>query len=125
MIIGIGSDIFEVGRMKQELERNGNGLKNKLFTPGEIAYCESKRYPERHFAARFAAKEAFLKALTTGLTTEMSWREVEVQNKENGQPYLVLSGQASQAADRMAVKNIFISMSHTENWATANVILES
>jgi holo-[acyl-carrier protein] synthase len=125
MIIGIGNDIFEVARMKRQLEQNGSGLKNKVFTSGEISYCESKRYPARHFAARFAAKEALLKALATGLTTEMSWLEIEIQNKENGQPYIILSGGIKKAADELGAKNILVSLSHTEEWASANVIIES
>jgi holo-[acyl-carrier protein] synthase len=125
MILGIGSDIFEVARMKRELKPNGPGLKEELFTSGEIEYCESKRYPARHYAARFAAKEALLKALATGLTTEMSWHEVEVQNKGNGQPYIILSGGIKKAADSLGTRNIFVSLSHTDEWASANVIIES
>lgn len=125
MIIGIGNDIFEVTRMKRELERDGESLKRQLFTPREIAYCEHKRYPERHFAARFAAKEALLKALSTGLTTEMSWHEVEIQNKQNGQPFFMLSGKILETANRLGANKLFLSLSHTEEWASANVILES
>jgi len=125
MIIGIGNDIFEVTRMKRELERDGESLKRQLFTPGEIVYCEHKRYPERHFAARFAAKEALLKALSTGLTTEMSWHEVEIQNKQNGQPFFMLSGKILETANRLGANKLFLSLSHTEEWALANVILES
>lgn len=111
--------------MKRELERDGLNLKRQLFTPGEINYCESKHYPERHFAARFAAKEALLKALSTGLTTEMSWQEVEIQNKQNGQPVLVLYGKTLETANRLGASKYFLSLSHTEEWASANVILES
>jgi holo-[acyl-carrier protein] synthase len=125
MIIGIGNDIFEVTRMKRELERDGQILKRQLFTPGEIAYCESKRYPERHFAARFAAKEALLKALSTGLTTEMSWHEAEIKNKEGGQPFFTLSGKILDTANRLGANKYFLSLSHTEEWASASVILES
>jgi holo-[acyl-carrier protein] synthase len=125
MIIGIGNDIFEVTRMRRELEKDGSGLKRQLFTPGEIAYCESKRCPERHFAARFAAKEALLKALSTGLTTEMSWHEVEIQNKEGGQPIFKLSGKILETANSLGANKFFLSLSHTEEWASASVILES
>jgi holo-[acyl-carrier protein] synthase len=125
MIIGIGSDIFEVARMRRELDSDGSGLKHQLFTPREIVYCESKRYPERHFAARFAAKEALLKALATGLTPEMTWQEVEVQNKGNGQPFFVLCGKTLETASHLGVNKYFVSLSHTEEWASASVILES
>jgi holo-[acyl-carrier protein] synthase len=125
MIVGIGSDIFEVVRMRRELDSNGSGIKNSVFTQGEIAYCESKRYPERHFAARFAAKEALLKALSTGLTPEMSWHEIDIQNKENGQPCIILCGKVLETANRLGARNIFVSLSHTAEWASANIILES
>jgi holo-[acyl-carrier protein] synthase len=124
MIVGVGSDIFEVARMKSELDRDGSSLKSELFTPAEIAYCESKRYPARHFAARFAAKEALFKALATGLRTDMNFLEAEIQNRESGQPYFVLSGRTLERANSLGAKNIFVSLSHTEEWAAANVILE-
>ncbi len=125
MIVGIGNDIFEVARMRRELDRNGSGIKDSIFTQGEISYCECKRYPERHFAARFAAKEALLKALSTGLTPEMSWLEIDIQNRENGQPFIILCGGVRETAKRLGIKNIFVSLSHTAEWASANVILES
>jgi holo-[acyl-carrier protein] synthase len=121
MIIGIGSDIFEIARMKREL---GN-LKAVLFTSGEIEYCDSRHYPERHYAARFAAKEALFKALSTGFRPDMNWHEAEIKNNENGQPYFTLYGKTSEIADRLGTKNIFVSLSHTEEWAAANVILEA
>jgi holo-[acyl-carrier protein] synthase len=125
MIIGIGSDILEVARFKRELEADGDNIKNELFTACEIEYCDGKRYPERHYAARFAAKEAFLKALATGKEAGISWRDVEIRNDRNGQPYIVLSGKAKGIADNMQANRILISLSHTQEWAMANVILES
>jgi holo-[acyl-carrier protein] synthase len=124
MIVGVGSDLFEIARMKRELDLSGPNLKRELFTPVEIAYCESKHYPERHYAARFAAKEALFKALATGLQTDMNWLEAEIRNRDSGQPYFILSGRTSERALNNGVKNTFVSISHTEKWAFANVILE-
>ncbi len=125
MIIGIGSDIFDVARMKKELSQNGSGAKCQIFTDSEIRYCESKHYPERHYAARFAAKEALFKALSTGLQADMNWLEAEIQNRVNGQPYFVLTGRTLETANILGAKNVFVSISHTKDWAAANVILES
>jgi holo-[acyl-carrier protein] synthase len=125
MIVGIGNDILEISRMKRELERDGVGLKAEIFTPSEIFYCESKAYPERHFAARFAAKEALFKALGTGKINDMSWRDIEVIGDDAGKPHVTLTGTTQKAALRMNVGKIFVSLSHTEAWASANVVLES
>jgi holo-[acyl-carrier protein] synthase len=125
MIIGIGSDILEVARFKREIETEGDNFKNELFTACEIEYCDGKRYPERHYAARFAAKEAILKALATGREAGISWRDVEIRNDRNGQPYIVLFGKAKDIAHNMQVSRILVSLSHTQEWAMANVILES
>jgi holo-[acyl-carrier protein] synthase len=125
MIIGIGSDILEVARFKRELELEGEDLKNELFTATEIEYCDGKHYPARHYAARFAAKEAALKALATGKEVGISWRDVEIRNDKNGQPYVILSGKAMEIAHQLQASRILVSLSHTEEWAMANVILES
>ena len=125
MIIGIGSDILEVARFKRELDTEGGNIKSELFTSCEIEYCDGKRYPERHYAARFAAKEAALKALATGKEAGISWRDVEIRNDRNGQPYIVLWGKAKDIAYDMRAGRILVSLSHTQDWAMANVILES
>lgn len=125
MIIGIGSDILEVARFKREIEADGDNIKHEIFTSCEIEYCDGKRYPERHYAARFAAKEAVLKALATGKEAGISWRDVEIRNDKNGQPYIVLFGKAKDIADNLQAGRILLSLSHTQEWAMANVILES
>jgi holo-[acyl-carrier protein] synthase len=125
MIVGIGSDIFEVARMKRELDTNDVSLRDELFTTGEIQYCQNKHFPERHFAARFAAKEAMFKALSTGKKADFGWQEIEIINDSNGQPHITLSGRVKEFARNLKANRIFVSLSHTEEWAMASVILES
>jgi holo-[acyl-carrier protein] synthase len=124
MIIGVGTDVLEVARLKRELARK-EGLDRQLFTPGELAYCRDKRYPARHLAARFAAKEAFFKALGAGPADGVGWRDVEVKNRRSGAPLLVLRGQAKRVAARRGVKRALVSLAHTAELATACVVLES
>ncbi|HUM01405.1 MAG TPA: holo-ACP synthase [Thermoanaerobaculia bacterium] len=123
MILGIGTDLLDVARMARDVSEKGPGFLEELFTPAEIAYCEGKRYPARHFAARFAAKEALFKALSGGTPTGL-WREVEVERTEGTAPRLVLHGQVLESADRLGVKKILVSLSHTDGLATASVVLE-
>jgi len=124
MIFAVGTDIMDVARMERGLARKNQGLKSRVFTLREIRYCEQKRYPARHFAARFAAKEAFLKAMSTGLSGDLRWQEIEVQRNSHGQPRIILSGKTRMFADRLGVRQIRVSLSHTATVASATVILE-
>jgi holo-[acyl-carrier protein] synthase len=124
MIIGVGNDILEVARMERELEQGGSEFRDGVFAAGEIAYCERKRYPARHYAARFAAKEAFFKALGTGLSDGLSWLEVGVNRGPAGEPGLVLSGETARLAKRRGVERAFLSLTHTADLAMATVVLE-
>jgi holo-[acyl-carrier protein] synthase len=123
MILGIGTDLLDVARMAKELEEQGAGFRDTVFTPSEIEYCEAKRYPAQHFAARFAAKEALFKALP-GSQSRDFWREVEVARTGGEPPHLLLHGRVKEAADRLGVKNILISLSHTDSLAAASVVLQ-
>lgn len=123
MILGIGTDLLDVARMAMELKEEGGGFRNTVFTPSEIAYCEAKRYPARHFAARFAAKEALFKALS-GSASRDFWREVEVVRTGDAPPQLLLHGRVKEAADRLGVTNILVSLSHTDSLAAASVVLQ-
>ncbi len=123
MIVGLGTDVLAVARMAAELR--DPGLRDAVFTPGEIAYCESMRYPEQHYAARFAAKEALFKALATDGSAGMRWREAEVRREETGRPTLVLHGSTRELADGLAVEAIFVTLAHTSELAAATVVLES
>jgi holo-[acyl-carrier protein] synthase len=125
MLLGLGYDTLDVARVKRDLSRHARGFKERVFTAGEISYCEAKRYPARHFAARFAAKEAFLKALGTGLSGGIRWQDIRIENDPGGRPRMLLSGRARTRADRLGVRRIFLSLSHTSTLASATVILES
>jgi holo-[acyl-carrier protein] synthase len=125
MIVGIGTDILEVARMKQELQRHGGDLKTEIFTPAEIAYCEGKRYPARHFAARFSAKEALFKALGARAPVSPAWREAEVTHGPGGEPCLVVHGALSQALAERGASRALVSLSHTDDLAAACCLLES
>jgi holo-[acyl-carrier protein] synthase len=125
MIVGIGNDIVDLARIRRELGRDGAGIKAEVFTPGEISYCESQRYPERHFAARFAAKEALYKALGSGKVGAMSWLDIEVRRDNSGKPSISLSGATEAEASKRGANRIFVSLSHSGEYASASVVLES
>ena len=119
-VIGIGIDIEEVARVFA----TPRGL-TRVFTPQEIAYCQPKRRCFEHLAARFAAKEALFKALGTGLSGKLRWTDVEVRNEPSGKPSITLCGAARELADEMGVHAIFVSLSHTRQYAIAQVVLQS
>jgi holo-[acyl-carrier protein] synthase len=122
MIIGIGVDIIEVGRIKAALAnpRTGARFRDRVFTPGEVAYCSRRRNAHESFAARFAAKEAMMKALGRAV----GWREIEV-TRTNGPPSITLSGRAGTRAEALGIHRINLSLSHTAETAIAYVIAES
>jgi holo-[acyl-carrier protein] synthase len=122
-VIGIGIDQEEVTRVARVFA-TPRGL-TRVFTPHEIAYCQPKRRCFEHLAARFAAKEALFKALGTGLSGKLRWTDVEVHNEPSGKPYIILSGAARELADEMGVHAIFVSLSHTRQYAIAQVVLQS
>jgi len=125
VIVGIGVDLFSVTRVEEDLEKGEQGLRDTIYTPEEIAYCQSKRYPGQHFAARFAAKEAVFKALGASNLAGQHWRDVEVRVERNGRSYVLLHGKVREAADALHVKTVHISLSHTRDWAVASVVMEA
>jgi holo-[acyl-carrier protein] synthase len=120
MILGVGVDLAEVPRF----ERPKRALLERLFTEKEQKYCASKPRAAIHLAGRFAAKEAFLKALGTGYSNNIGWKEIEIVHRPNGQVSLQLSGVASRYCKRMRIKNIHLSISHTHTFAVAVVVVE-
>jgi holo-[acyl-carrier protein] synthase len=123
-VIGIGVDIIECARIQSSMERFGDRFLHRVFTDGEIEYSLSMKFPERHLAARFAAKEALSKAFGTGIGKAMGWRNIDIQRKESGEPFLVLSGPAETLAAKRGVTSALITLSHTEHHAVACVVLQ-
>lgn len=123
MIFGIGTDMIEVKRVKDRLAKTP-GLTETLFTQNEIAYCNEKNKPEQHFAARFAAKEAFFKALGTGWRDGIKFNEIEIRNNHLGKPSLKLKGKALNAIKSLQIKSLHCTLSHLQEIASATVIIE-
>jgi len=123
-VLGIGVDLVECARIEHSLERFGDRFLKRVFTTGEIEYSKSMKYPARHLAARFAAKEAISKAFGTGIGKAMSWRDINVQKKPSGEPFLALTGGAEELAKQRGVKNVLITLSHTDHHAMAVIVLE-
>jgi len=124
MIVGTGVDLCEVGRLREAMERHGERFKHRVFTDREIAYSERKANLYERFAARFAAKEAGMKALGTGWRGGIGWRDFEVTNLPTGRPTLAFHGKASEIAKALGVRNVALSLTHTRDQAMALVILE-
>jgi holo-[acyl-carrier protein] synthase len=125
MIVGTGIDIAEVPRIEQAAARHGRRFLQRVFTAREIEYCEARANRFERYAARFAAKEAGMKALGTGWRGGVTWHDFEVANQPGGRPTLRLCGVAAQIAQRLAVRNISLSLTHTATQAIAQVILET
>lgn len=124
MIVGTGVDLAEVARVQRSIERFGERFLSRVFTPAERAYVERKRNRFERYAARFAAKEAGMKAIGTGWKQGVTWQDFEVANLPSGKPTLRLSGKAAEMAAQLGVKSVLLSLSHTASLAIAEVILE-
>ena len=114
MVLGTGIDIIEVERIAKSIKQWGNGFLNHVFTKEEIAYAKKRRYPNQHFAARFAAKEAVLKAL--GDNAHVNWKDIRISNDKHGKPICICTKNKSK-------NKILISVSHTQNYAVASAII--
>ena len=125
MIVGTGIDIAEVPRIRQSIERFGQRFLQRIYTPGEMRYCDSKANRYERYAARFAAKEAGMKALGTGWNHGVRWCDCEVVRMPGGRPTIAFHGKAAEFATRLGAKNVALSISHTTEQAIAQVILES
>jgi len=124
MIVGTGVDIAEVARIRTAVERFGERFLKRVFTQEEIRYCTSKINTDERLAARFAAKEAAMKAIGTGLRRGVTWQDVEVVRQLGGRPGLRLTGKAQEFAAALGCTRIHLSLSHTEDLSIAHVILE-
>ena len=124
MIIGSGIDLVEIVRIKESLERYGERFLDRIYTAAEQAYCMRKRNAAESLAARFAAKEAGAKALGTGISHGISWREIEVVREPGGRPNLRFHGRAAQIAAHLGVARAALSLTHTAQLAVASVVVE-
>lgn len=125
MIVGTGIDLVETDRIRRAIARFGRRFLERVFTPGEIAHAQRKRDPAEGFAARFAAKEAAMKALGTGLRRGVRWRDFEVANLPSGRPTLTLHGRAREIAASLGVRHIALSLTDTRDAAMALVVFEA
>ena len=123
MVEGLGLDIIEVERIAEKIKKE-SGFREMVFSKTEIAYCESKTNKFEHYAARFAAKEAFFKALGTGWLEGTHFNEVEITNDESGKPALVLLGETKKTLSALGISKILVSLSHLKTIASAVVIIE-
>ena len=123
MIIGIGVDIVEVHRIRNAL-RGTQRMQERVFTEEEIQFCTSRKRQYQHFGGRFAAKEAALKALGTGWSRGIRWKEVEITDDETGKPILTFHGKAKEIFEQLSARTAWISITHSPDHAVAMVILE-
>lgn len=123
MIKGTGVDIIEISRIKTAIEKDNKFIK-KIFSEKEIEYCESKVKKAQHYAARFASKEAFFKAIGTGWRKGMSWTDISIENNELGKPDIKLTGETLKYFNKSGYKSITLSISHSKEYAVGFVIVE-
>ncbi|MCA9249060.1 MAG: holo-ACP synthase [Planctomycetales bacterium] len=118
-VVGIGTDIVECLRIAQMIERHGDLFINRVYTDHEVGYCSARKAATQHYAGRWAAKEAVLKALGTGWRRGIRWRDVEVRNDAAGKPRIALSGGARDIVEELGITEMLISISHCRSHATA------
>lgn len=122
MIIGLGTDIIEIVRIGQMIERHGELFLNRVFTEDEIRYCSRRKELYQHYAGRWAAKEAVMKSLGTGFIRGIGWQEIEICSLKSGQPTIRLKGGAREHAEKMRIAQVMITISHCRAYATATAI---
>ncbi|NNE93500.1 MAG: holo-ACP synthase [Verrucomicrobiales bacterium] len=121
-IFGIGIDIVETARIEDSIERFEDRFLNRVFAESEQEYCRKMKFPARHYAARFAAKEAIAKAFGTGIGANLGWDDMEILRNAEGQPYVILSGDGQAFADANGITSVQISISHADHYAAANAM---
>ncbi|MCD6052363.1 MAG: phosphopantetheine--protein transferase domain protein [Verrucomicrobia bacterium] len=124
MILGLGIDLVETARIQASMDRFGDTFLERFLLPREIEFCKSHRFPLTHVAARFAAKEAVAKAFGTGLGEALGWHDIEIGRKPTGEPFLVLHEKAIKLFQSRGGKGTHLSLTHTESYAAAVVVIE-
>lgn len=122
-VLGTGIDMVETSRIRDSLEKFGERFLNRCFLPDEVAYCRSMKFPELHFAARFAAKEAISKAFGTGIGKQLGWRDMEIRKRDSGEPFVQLHGKGNELATQRGATEVLVSLSHCKDYAAASAIL--
>lgn len=121
-----GIDIIEISRIRETLEKTGQAFTKRVFTGSETAYCESRKAARfKSYAARFAAKEAAVKALGTGMADGINWTDIELHTDDNGRPRIMLKGRAREIYEALGALGISVSLSHSDNYAIASVVIET
>ncbi len=123
MIAGSGIDIVEIDRFRKAKKKWGRNFLTKIFTENEIRYSKRRRFQDQHFAVRFAAKEAVLKAFGDKLSSINNWQDIEILNDRSGKPYIKFHGSAKRLKQKEKIKDVILSMSHCKDHAIANAIL--
>lgn len=122
MIIGLGTDIVEIVRIGEMIDRHGESFLNRIYTEEEIRYCQKRKHCNEAFAGRWAAKEAIMKVLGTGFVRGIGWQDIEVLAEKNGKPYVKMQGGAGEHARRIGLDEVLITISHCRTYATATAI---
>jgi holo-[acyl-carrier protein] synthase len=124
MILGVGIDLIEVARIAASLEKFSHRFGERILLPDEIAYCLAHQSPAVFVAARFAAKEAISKAFGTGIGAQLGWQDMEIARKQSGEPFVILHGKGKKLFEERRAKNIFVSITHTQQYAAVVAVLE-
>ncbi len=122
-IFGIGVDVVENARIQKSMDDLGDAFLDRVFTEKERLYCDAMKYAARHYAARFAAKEAISKALGIGIGENLYWKDMEILRRDTGEPFAILYGRGNNFAKRKSVCKIMISLTHTDHYAAANAVI--
>jgi len=118
-----GCDNLRLDRERPALDKFGERFLNRCFWPGEVTYCNGMKFPALHFAARFAAKEAISKAFGTGIGHHLGWKDMEIRKRDSGEPYAVLRGKGEELAKTRGVTEVFVSLSHSKDYAAAHAVI--
>ena len=121
-IVGLGTDIVEIVRIGEMIDRHGESFLNRIYTADEIRYCQKRKHCNEAFAGRWAAKEAIMKVLGTGFVRGIGWQDIEVLAEKTGKPYVQMKGGAGEHAKRIGIDEVLITISHCRTYATATAI---